>query len=64
MKSYFVYILASKKNGTLYVGAANDICRRVYEHKEKLVAGFTEKYNVSKLVYVEEFDNINEALNR
>lgn len=64
MKSYFVYILASKKNGTLYVGVTNDICRRVYEHKEKLVAGFTEKYNVSKLVYVEEFDNINEALHR
>ena len=64
MKSYFVYILASKKNGTLYIGVTNDICRRVYEHKEKLVAGFTEKYNVSKLVYVEEFDNINEALHR
>lgn len=64
MKSYFVYILASKKNGTLYIGVTNDICRRVYEHKEKLVAGFTEKYNVSRLVYVEEFDNINEALHR
>ncbi|MEM6339026.1 MAG: GIY-YIG nuclease family protein [Pseudomonadota bacterium] len=59
-----MYILASKKNGTLYIGVTNDICRRVYEHKEKLVAGFTEKYNVSKLVYVEEFDNINEALHR
>lgn len=64
MKSYFVYILASKKNGTLYIGVTNDICRRVYEHKEKLVTGFTEKYNVSRLVYVEEFDNINEELHR
>ena len=64
MKSYFVYILASKKNGALYIGVTNDICRRVYEHKEKLIAGFTEKYNVSRLVYVEEFDNINEALHR
>ncbi len=58
MKNYWVYILASKKNGTLYVGVTNDLSRRIYEHKEKLWEGFTKKYNVTQLVYVEEFPTI------
>lgn len=64
MRSYWVYILCSKRNGTLYVGVTNNLVRRVYEHKQKLVGGFTKKYNVDKLVYIEEFNNINEAISR
>ncbi len=53
MKNYFVYILASKKNGTLYVGVTNDLIKRVHEHKRHLVKGFTDKYSVGRLVYFE-----------
>jgi len=60
----YVYILASKKNGTLYIGVTNDIERRVSEHKAGLVPGFTEKYGVSRLVYVEEYSGIRDALAR
>jgi putative endonuclease len=49
--AYYVYILASKIGGTLYIGVTNDLVRRVYEHREKLAAGFTKKYGVSRLVY-------------
>ena len=59
--SSFVYILASKRNGTLYVGVTNDLVRRVSEHKAKLVPGFTRKYGVSVLVYFEAFESIREA---
>jgi putative endonuclease len=59
--SSFVYILASKPNGTLYVGVTNDLARRVGEHKAKLVPGFTRKYGVNLLVYFETFDSILEA---
>jgi putative endonuclease len=59
--TFFVYILASKRNGTLYIGVTNDLARRMSEHKEKLVAGFTRKYNVDQLVYFEAFDSILEA---
>ncbi len=59
--SFFVYILASKKNGTLYVGVTNDLARRLAEHKAKLVPGFTRKYNVDRLVYFEAFASILEA---
>ena len=64
MKNYWVYILSSKKNGTVYIGITNNLTRRVYEHKEKLLDGFTKKYDVNMLVYVEEFNNINEAIHR
>ena len=50
--SYFVYILASHRNGTLYVGVTNDLIRRMSEHKAKLIPGFTRKYGVDKLVYI------------
>lgn len=63
-KNYYVYILASKSNGTLYIGVTNDLERRIYEHKNHLVKGFTEKYNVSMLVYFEQTNNIKSALQR
>jgi len=59
--SFFVYILASKRNGTLYVGVTNDLVRRMSEHKAKLVPGFTRQYGVDKLVYFEEYASILEA---
>jgi putative endonuclease len=59
--SYFVYILASRRNGTLYVGITNDLVRRMSEHKGKFVSGFTRKYGVDKLVYFEEYASILEA---
>ena len=64
MSDYFVYILASKRNGTLYTGWTNDLLRRVYEHKNDLAKGFTNKYNVHKLVYFEHCDDYDAALQR
>ncbi|MHC1703430.1 MAG: GIY-YIG nuclease family protein [Tenuifilaceae bacterium] len=64
MKQYFVYILASKKNGTLYIGFTNDLERRVGEHKAKVVISFTQKYDVDKLVYFETFNTSYEAFKR
>ena len=58
---FFVYILASRYKGTLYIGVTNDLVRRVGEHKAKLVPGFTKKYNVVRLVYFEEYASILEA---
>ena len=63
-KSYLVYILTNKRNGTLYIGMSNNIVRRVYEHKNKMVDGFTKKYNVNKLVYFETANDINSAISR
>ena len=63
-KQYFVYILFSKRNGTLYIGVTNDLKRRVYEHKNKLVQGFTAKYGVDKLGYFEVGEDIEVALVR
>lgn len=63
-KRYAVYILASKRNGTLYIGVTNDLNRRVYEHKGKLVKGFTSKYDVSMLVYYELHEDIRAAIQR
>jgi putative endonuclease len=64
MRSYWVYILCSKRNGTIYIGVTNDLVRRIYEHKEHLVPGFTKKYDVTKLVHVEQFSEIQEAIYR
>ena len=54
MRNYYVYVLASKRNGTLYVGVTSDLVRRVYAHKNDFVEGFTKKYGVHMLVYFEE----------
>ena len=64
MRPYYVYILASKKNGTLYLGVTNDIARRVYEHKNNLVDGFTKKYSVHCLVYFEVCEDVRVAIQR
>ena len=64
MKTYYVYIMASKRNGTLYIGDTNDLIRRVHEHKNNLIAGFTSKYSVHRLVYYEQFGNIEYAIQR
>ena len=64
MNTYYVYILASNKNGTLYIGVTNNLKRRIYEHKQGLADGFTKKYNVKTLVYYESTQNIQSALER
>ena len=63
MKNYYIYIMTNR-SGTLYTGITNDLHRRVYEHKQKLVPGFTKKYNITRLVYFEETPNINAAIAR
>ena len=61
---YYVYILASKRNGTLYTGVTSNLIKRVFEHKSDYIEGFTKKYRVHFLVYYEEYDEINTALLR
>ena len=63
-KQYYVYILASQKNGTLYTGVTNDIIRRSFEHKNNVIKGFTKKYGVHILVYYEIYEDINNAISR
>lgn len=63
-KTYYVYILASKRNGTLYIGVTNNLIRRVWEHREGLVPGFTKKYGVGLLVYYEMFPDVRTAIAR
>jgi putative endonuclease len=58
----WVYFLASKRNGTLYIGVTSNLARRIWEHKEKTVDGFTKAYGVDKLVYSEYFDRIEDAI--
>ena len=62
--NYYVYILARERNSVFYVGVTNNLLRRVYEHKERIISGFTKKYNVKMLVYYEHFDDIHTAINR
>ncbi len=64
LKQYFVYILASKKDGVLYIGVTNDLERRILEHKHKLNKGFATKYNADKLVYFEQFSIVEESIQR
>ncbi len=64
MKTYYVYILASKRNGTLYVGVTNDLRRRMYEHKNGIIEGFTKKYSVNRLVYFEDSADVDAAIRR
>jgi putative endonuclease len=61
---YYVYLLTNWNHRVMYLGFTNDLKRRVYEHQEKLVKGFTEKYNVNKLVYFEETTDVNAAIAR
>ena len=61
---FWVYILASRLGGTLYIGVTNDLVRRIYEHRESLVDGFTRKYAVNRLVYFEQFGDIENAIRR
>jgi len=63
-EKYYVYILTNKRNGTLYIGMTNDVIRRVYEHKQKRIKGFTKKYGLSKLVHYEEYSFVNDAIVR
>jgi putative endonuclease len=60
--TYFVYILASQRNGTLYVGVTNNLGRRIHEHREKIIEGFTSQYNVTKLVWFDQTSSIEEAI--
>lgn len=64
MDTFYVYILASKKKGTLYIGLTNDLNRRIIEHKTKQADGFTAKYDVNLLVYFEDHHNYNDAFER
>ena len=64
MKQYYVYLLASKRNGTLYIGVTNDLVRRVWEHKNNVIEGFTLKYNVHMLVYYEITADVESAITR
>ena len=63
-KTYYVYIMASGRNGTLYIGVTNDIARRAHEHRTGLVEGFTRQYGVHRLVHVEAFADVREAIRR
>ena len=62
--NYYVYILANKNNSVIYTGVTGNLQRRLYEHKGKLIKGFTQKYNVDKLVFFEEYKDIKEAIKR
>jgi putative endonuclease len=62
--TYFVYLMASKRSGTLYLGVTNDVARRAYEHKSKQNAGFTSRYGVDRLVWYEQFEDIRDAIDR
>lgn len=64
MKEMYVYIMANRKNGTLYIGVTNNLVRRVYEHKNNILEGFTKKYNVHLLVYYEIYEDEITAISR
>jgi putative endonuclease len=64
MRNYYVYILASHRNGTLYIGVTNDLVKRIYEHRASEIEGFTKKYHIHRLVYYETTPNIAGAIER
>ena len=64
MKNYYTYIMANKTNTTIYIGVTGNLIKRVWEHKNKLIKGFTTHYNVEKLVYYEETTDVNSAIAR
>jgi len=59
-----VYIITNRKNGVLYIGVTNNLQERIYQHKNELISGFSEKYNLHKLVYAESFESMIDAINR
>lgn len=61
---YCVYILTNKYNSTFYIGITNNLSRRIFEHQQKFVSGFSQKYNLKKLVHVEQFNEVKEAIDR
>ena len=61
---YYVYILTNKTNSVMYIGMTSNLTRRLYEHKNGIVEGFSKKYKTHKLVYVEEYDNVNDCISR
>ena len=61
---YYIYIVTNQKNNIFYIGVTNDLKRRIYEHKQKQIDGFTKKYNLNKLVYFETFKDISRAIER
>jgi putative endonuclease len=63
-KTYFVYIMASERNGTLYIGVTNNLVRRSWEHRDGVADSFTKKYDVKLLVYYEIFDDVHQAIAR
>ena len=63
-KKAFVYIMASKRNGTIYIGVTSDLIHRVWQHKNNEIEGFTKKYKVHKLIYFEQHNNIRSAIER
>lgn len=62
--TYYVYILTNKNNTTLYIGVTNNIVKRLFEHRTRLIEGFTKRYRLKKLVYLEEYNDVNEAIAR
>lgn len=62
LNNYYIYILANWTNSVIYIGVTNNLSRRLFEHKNKLLDGFTKKYNLDKLVYFETYNDINEAI--
>ncbi len=64
MKEAAIYIISNQSNSVLYIGVTSNLIQRVFQHKAKMVSGFTQKYNVSKLVYFEQFDDMREAIER
>ncbi len=63
-RRFYIYIMANKRNGTIYIGVTNDLARRVYEHREGLVKGFTSRYGLKSIVYYEVFDSVSLAIQR
>ena len=63
-KQYYIYILSNYSNSTIYIGVTNNLVKRLYQHRNKLIDGFTSKYNINKLVYYEIYQNIDYAINR
>jgi len=64
MKNYYVYIVTNKPVGTLYIGITNNLVHRSYEHRNGLIEGFTKRYNLKRLVYLEVFNTVEDAINR